>query len=198
MATKTYHHGDLRNALLDAAETVLAARGVEAFSLRACAKEAGVSHAAPAHHFRDVAGLLTALAARGFAQDAASGDQSEQQQLPEEATLDPEREDIVQIDGIERTALAPAAVTDPQEQYLAQQAMLTEAAWFVTVDCSTTLDLLHFPPQPHQVVDVTHAGERLSGPYQVIEATHVINAADHFIDFKIRANGLRAAPEAAA
>jgi AcrR family transcriptional regulator len=62
---RPYHHGDLRAALLVAAEAELAERGVEAFSLRSVAKRAGVSHAAPAHHFGDVAGLLTALAAEG-------------------------------------------------------------------------------------------------------------------------------------
>jgi len=62
----TYHHGDLRHALLAAAEAELEERGIEAFSLRRVAKRAGVSHAAPAHHFGDVGGLLTALAADGF------------------------------------------------------------------------------------------------------------------------------------
>lgn len=61
-----YHHGDLRAALLRAAEAELAERGVEAFSLRRVAQRAEVSHAAPAHHFGDVGGLLTALAAVGF------------------------------------------------------------------------------------------------------------------------------------
>ncbi len=61
-----YHHGDLRAALLTAAEQELAERGLEGFSLRGVAKRAGVSHAAPAHHFGDVTGLLTALAAAGF------------------------------------------------------------------------------------------------------------------------------------
>jgi AcrR family transcriptional regulator len=65
---KPYHHGALRSALLVAAEAELAARGIEAFSLRAVAKRAGVSHAAPAHHFGDANGLLTALAAEGFRQ----------------------------------------------------------------------------------------------------------------------------------
>ena len=61
-----YHHGDLRAALLEAGEAELAEHGVEGFSLRGVAKRAGVSHAAPAHHFRDANGLLTALAAEGF------------------------------------------------------------------------------------------------------------------------------------
>jgi AcrR family transcriptional regulator len=61
-----YHHGNLREALIEAAEVELAARGIEAFSLRGAAKRAGVSHGAPAHHFRDVTELLTALAVLGF------------------------------------------------------------------------------------------------------------------------------------
>ncbi len=65
-AKTSYHHGDLRSALIGAAEDVLGETGVEAFSLRAVAKRAGVSHAAPAHHFGDAAGLMTALASKGF------------------------------------------------------------------------------------------------------------------------------------
>ncbi len=65
-AKQPYHHGDLRKALLEAAEAELTEKGVEGFTLRGCAKRAGVSHAAPAHHFRDANGLLTALAAIGF------------------------------------------------------------------------------------------------------------------------------------
>lgn len=66
MTEKPYHHGDLRSALLAAAEQELTDKGVEGFSLRSVAKRAGVSHAAPAHHFGDTNGLLTALAAEGF------------------------------------------------------------------------------------------------------------------------------------
>jgi AcrR family transcriptional regulator len=67
-----YHHGDLRAALLAAAEKELNDKGVEGFTLRGCAKRAGVSHAAPAHHFKDVNALLTALATAGFERFAAS------------------------------------------------------------------------------------------------------------------------------
>jgi AcrR family transcriptional regulator len=66
MTDKPYHHGDLRSALLAAAEAELEQNGVEGFSLRAVAKRAGVSHAAPAHHFGDASGLLTALAADAY------------------------------------------------------------------------------------------------------------------------------------
>jgi AcrR family transcriptional regulator len=66
VVSRPYHHGDLAAALIDAAQDELADKGIEGFSLRGVAKRAGVSHAAPAHHFQDVQGLLTALAARGF------------------------------------------------------------------------------------------------------------------------------------
>ncbi|MFF0479329.1 TetR/AcrR family transcriptional regulator [Streptomyces sp. NPDC004284] len=61
----TYHHGDLRQAILTAALDVIAVEGPGALSLRDLARRAGVSHAAPAHHFKDRTGLLTAIAAQG-------------------------------------------------------------------------------------------------------------------------------------
>lgn len=69
---RPYHHGDLRAALLRAAAEELAERGVEGFTLRSCARRAGVSHAAPAHHFGDVTGLLTEVAIDAFHSLAAS------------------------------------------------------------------------------------------------------------------------------
>jgi AcrR family transcriptional regulator len=61
-----YHHGDLHEALLQAAERVLERDGIAGLTLRAVAREAGVSHAAPTHHFGDLTGLLSELAAIGF------------------------------------------------------------------------------------------------------------------------------------
>jgi AcrR family transcriptional regulator len=61
-----YHHGDLHEALLQAAERVLERDGLAGLTLRAVAREAGVSHAAPTHHFGDLTGLLSELAAIGF------------------------------------------------------------------------------------------------------------------------------------
>ena len=63
---RKYHHGNLRQVLLEAAEAELIERGPDKFSLRGVAKRAGVSHSAPAHHFGDVDGLLTALATVSF------------------------------------------------------------------------------------------------------------------------------------
>jgi AcrR family transcriptional regulator len=61
-----YHHGALRDALLQAAEKLLERDGLPGLTLRAVAREAGVSHAAPTHHFGDLTGLLSELAAIGY------------------------------------------------------------------------------------------------------------------------------------
>ncbi len=61
-----YHHGALREALLSAAESLIGEQGLEGFTLRECARRAGVSHGAPAHHFGDLRGLLSAFTAQSF------------------------------------------------------------------------------------------------------------------------------------
>ncbi len=61
-----YHHGDLPAALRAATATLIAERGPTGFSLREVARRAGVSHAAPAHHFGNATGLLTSVATEGF------------------------------------------------------------------------------------------------------------------------------------
>ncbi|MFJ9887390.1 TetR/AcrR family transcriptional regulator [Streptomyces sp. NPDC091287] len=72
---RTYHHGDLRRVILDATLDAIATNGPGALSLRDLARRAGVSHAAPAHHFKDRTGLLTAVATEGYAlfADALAG-----------------------------------------------------------------------------------------------------------------------------
>ncbi|MGW0556168.1 TetR/AcrR family transcriptional regulator [Streptomyces sp. NPDC002926] len=72
MSERTYHHGDLRRAVLTAALDVIRTEGPSALSLRDLARRAGVSHAAPAHHFKDRSGLLTAIATEGYDLLAAS------------------------------------------------------------------------------------------------------------------------------
>ena len=63
---RAYHHGDLKDQLVAAAEAIILERGVDGFTLREAARRAGVSPAAPAHHFRDAKGLLSEVALRGF------------------------------------------------------------------------------------------------------------------------------------
>ena len=63
---RPYHHGDLRHVLVDEALAAIERGGPGSVSLRDLARRAGVSHAAPAHHFGDKTGLLTAVATEGF------------------------------------------------------------------------------------------------------------------------------------
>lgn len=64
--SRSYHHGDLRRALLDATLELVSLKGPEGFTLRAAAKLAQVSDAAPYHHFADKEALLAAVAEEGF------------------------------------------------------------------------------------------------------------------------------------
>lgn len=66
MNEKSYHHGDLAQELRHVAAELIAERGAAGFSLREVARRAGVSHAAPAHHYGDATGLLTAVAIEAF------------------------------------------------------------------------------------------------------------------------------------
>ena len=68
MAFKKYHHGDLKNALIEAGIEILASEGVGGLSLRKVAKQAGVSHAAPYAHFTDKQALIAAISTEGFKQ----------------------------------------------------------------------------------------------------------------------------------
>jgi AcrR family transcriptional regulator len=65
---KTYHHGDLKNALIKAGVEILATDGVSGLSLRKVASKAGVSHAAPYSHFSDKQALIAAISTEGFRQ----------------------------------------------------------------------------------------------------------------------------------
>jgi AcrR family transcriptional regulator len=64
--SRSYHHGNLKQALLKASLDLIRQAGPEAFTLREVARRAGVSHNAPYRHFRDKEELLAAVAAQGF------------------------------------------------------------------------------------------------------------------------------------
>lgn len=65
--SNSYHHGDLKNALIEAGLDILSKEGVQALSLRKVARKAGVSHAAPYAHFADKQALIAAIATEGYA-----------------------------------------------------------------------------------------------------------------------------------
>ncbi len=87
----TYHHGDLRRALVDAAVAIIADRGAEAFTLREAARRLGVNHRAAYRHFADKTSLLAAVAEQGF---------------------------VALMDGA-RAEIAAAAASDPEARLLA-------------------------------------------------------------------------------
>ena len=68
----SYHHGDLKAALVEAGIAMLEEVGPEKLSLRGLAARVGVSHTAPKNHFDGLRGLLTAIAAEGFRRHAAA------------------------------------------------------------------------------------------------------------------------------
>ncbi len=65
MTRKNYHHGDLKNALIQAGIEILSEEGASGLSLRKVARKAGVSHAAPYAHFADKQNLIAAIASDG-------------------------------------------------------------------------------------------------------------------------------------
>jgi AcrR family transcriptional regulator len=79
MRSRPYHHGALRAALITSALQAIAEVGPAGWSLRDLARRAGVSHAAPAHHFGDKKGLLTAIAVDGYLMLAAELDRTWQE-----------------------------------------------------------------------------------------------------------------------
>jgi AcrR family transcriptional regulator len=68
VSATTYHHGDLKNALIQAGVEILAEEGIGGLSLRKVAKQAGVSHAAPYSHYADKQALIAAISTEGFKQ----------------------------------------------------------------------------------------------------------------------------------
>lgn len=66
MAHHPYHHGNLREALIESSLALIRELGPEGFTLREVARRAGVSHNAPYRHFRDRSDLLAAVAEEGF------------------------------------------------------------------------------------------------------------------------------------
>lgn len=118
-----YHHGDLPSALRSATAELVAERGPSGFSLREVARRAGVSHAAPAHHFGDAEGLLTSVAAEGF------------QRLATEMAAAAEGVD----DGIERLTRVGHAYVRVATENPGHFAVMMQHDLF----CNTDPDLLH-------------------------------------------------------
>ena len=179
---KPYHHGDLHSVLLQAAEAELAERGIEAFSLRSVAKRAGVSHAAPAHHFGDTGGLLTALAAQGYQQFLAA-------QAAREAVAAPDPQAQLVASGLgyvdfalERPALFRLLFGSRRPDYgNADLRRVAEAAYLHLVDLvqaaggRTTADEALVWATAHGLADLLAAGRLKSvGSFSAVERDAMI------------------------
>lgn len=85
---RKYHHGNLKEAFIKTARDLLESDGLVGLSLRKCAERVGVSHTAPKNHFGNMAGLLTAIVVRGYAELA----EMMVAELPDGATRDQRRQ----------------------------------------------------------------------------------------------------------
>jgi hypothetical protein len=83
-----------------------------------------------------------------------------------------------------------ATAGNQDELHARAESALTEAGWFVEATASTTAHMLGGVLLPHDVIEVEGLGSVHSGPYQVKAVTHVINAADHFMDIELRRNAI--------
>jgi AcrR family transcriptional regulator len=147
MSTKPYHHGNLRDSLLDAADALLAQNGAQALTLREVAKGAGVSHAAPYHHFASREHLLAAVAARAFtglAAAMAAADAASERGQAERLV------DICEV-YVEFARARPAQFRLMFGPLLAQKSrypdfkQAAEAAFNVLLTAATTFDAAHGP-----------------------------------------------------
>jgi hypothetical protein len=80
---------------------------------------------------------------------------------------------------------------DPQETQTRGEAALTAAGWFIQATASTTRHLLGGVLRPHDVIAAVGVGPRFGrAAFRVKEVTHVINAAEHFMDLTLESNSL--------
>lgn len=95
-----------------------------------------------------------------------------------------------QLGGVTRELCMPGS-GDPQETQTRGEAALTAAGWFVQATASTTRHLLGGVLRPHDVIAAVGVGPRFGrAAFRVKEVTHVINAAEHFMDLALESNSL--------
>jgi hypothetical protein len=103
----------------------------------------------------------------------------------------PIRKDGVRFPGIKFDRdMCITTAGSPEELEAKAQAALTRAGWFLNANASTTTNKLCSILQPHDIVSVQGLGNGHDGAYQVTSVTHVINAADHFMDLGLRRNAI--------
>ena len=123
---------------------------------------------------------------------AEVGESSGKASIPEDPDL------LESIAGVSRRVHRPNAkdrtkltrAVAKSEAFLEAEMTAYEQSWLVSAECSATVEQLTWQPRPHQIVRVNHVDERLPPVFQVAATTDVINAADHYVDFTLRANAL--------
>ena len=125
--------------------------------------------------------------ASGATVDAETGETVETTNTPDPATTT-DGQTLEAVDGVTRTIVV-SGPGDAADQSRRNDAALRTASWFVEATVSTSSHLLRsFVIQPYNIINVEGAGTRYSIPFQVKAVTHVINAADHMMDVKLRSN----------
>jgi hypothetical protein len=136
-------------------------------------------------NFRVSADFETVTAARAEAVDRDGDEQKNEVDESPDAPVTTEGR--VTIGGI---TLAPAVSGQPWYNIKAAEAAVTEGSWFVTAQATTSAHMLGAVLEPHQLVKVIGAGCDAAGVYQVSDVTHVINAAEHWMEIQLRTNSL--------
>jgi AcrR family transcriptional regulator len=156
----SYHHGALREALLEAAETVLLRDGLRGLTLRAMSREVGVSHTAPQRHFRDTADVLSELAAIGHYRLAASMAAS-----AEGVAAEPARRKAVARGYVQFAVQQPDLFRLMSRNELIDQSneALAEARRLSMRALAGTFDRQDTETRPVEHVDIAQAAEMVAG-----------------------------------
>ena len=162
MGKARYHHGDLKNAILEASLELIKTSGLEAITLRAVATKLGVSHAAQNHHFPTRGALLGALAEQGFERFAATLESA-----LEPSSSDPNEDQLLRVG----RAYLNFARENPQHYRLlfgAELAMEADKTQGLRTQSSRALAVLQTAAGPHALLAwaVVHGLVQLRlGPY---------------------------------
>jgi AcrR family transcriptional regulator len=164
----TYHHGDLRGALLRAASRLLKKKGISGLSLRETARRAGVSHNAPYRHFPDRQSLLAALAEQGFTELRARlqglAGRAKAQAYVEFALENPQRFRLLSRSGEAAARAYEELVQALSEQADTEQArVVAAAAWSLAHGLAHLILDGHFERSDEFIRNVLHSTRFIMG-----------------------------------
>jgi AcrR family transcriptional regulator len=174
---RTYHHGDLYEALVQAGIAILKESGPEGFTLRECARRAGVSHAAPKNHFASVDDLLAEISARGFGQFVRELDVAADAALPQTADN--------RLIAMGRAYVAFARANTPiylmmfrHKQFFARSEHLQRAAFAAWMQLETAVGAVLGPERPDAKARAAHVWALVHGIASLIVDRRFPEAVD--------------------